>query len=419
MFGSRASLASRRRLAETIALIAGAATALFPSSARAEEWTGGAGVFVGYSFGARSGFEWGLEGFATMITQGTGNCSERARIGFGPLVQFSMIGSRAPRLTFAAEGGKEIDHGSMSSLTGEFGFTYRWGPDEGPGVHLGISPAVYFVNTYVRGEALLDDVSAGAGVRLLPTYGAGTTCAISGRPLRGANGLSVIRERASRPFAGRIAREPNVEPSPPGRAWERDAQYECASILAFLDLARSLLACGAPERLVWSSLRAACDEMVHAQICARVASRILEQTLVPTLPDVSPRAPLTGQDGLVRLAVESWIDGCLGEGGAARLAARAAQGANRKLAPACARIASDEARHAELGWEVLRWAVEAGGSHVRDAVHALRDVEVPAKRDSEAPTGFESMGRLSSGAINETTERNLTASQRRLDGVLL
>src|SRR5690606_5027784 len=36
------------------------------------------------------------------------------------------------------------------------------------------------------------------------------------------------------------------------------------------------------------------------------------------------------------------------------------------------RIARDEAAHAELAWDVLAWAFEAGGDDVRHAVHAVR-----------------------------------------------
>jgi hypothetical protein len=49
-------------------------------------------------------------------------------------------------------------------------------------------------------------------------------------------------------------------------------------------------------------------------------------------------------------------------------------------------IAEDEARHAELAWRAVRWAVEQGGADVRDAVSrafeaALRKEHASGYRD--------------------------------------
>jgi len=192
--------------------------------------------------------------------------------------------------------------------------------------------------------------------------------------------------------------------------------YECASVPAFLDLAEALLACGAPLHLVDQALDAACDEIVHARISAKLASRYLGEAVCPTLPSLSPRAPLSGTLGLVRLAVESWIDGCLGEGAAARQAARARKLAADPPARAALRcIEVDEARHAELGWHVLRWAIERGGADARDAVRSLRNLEPMPAAATEASDGIEAFGRLSAAEMNAVTERNLAESRRRLD----
>jgi hypothetical protein len=418
MLRTRASHASRQRLAQNIAAIAAAAGALFPTVAHAEDWSGGVGAFVGYAFGAHQGFEWGFEGFATKITEGGSTCSSQERAGFGPLAQFSLIGLGDPRLTLAALGGKELNRKSLTSLTGEFGMTYRWGNDPGPGVHLGLLPSFFIVNAYGRAEILLDDYSFGGGLRILPPFGLTTSVCVTGRPLRTDTSLAPIQGHGRRKRPSRATCGADANRLQAGHAWERDAQYECASVPAFLDLARALLACGAPENLVRRALAAACDEIIHARQCADVASRLLGESIVPTLPDTPTRAPLAGQDGLVRLAVESWIDGCLGEGASARQAERAAEVANHELAPICASIASDEARHAELGWDVLRWALGAGGSLVREAVRSHREVEAPTVNSSDAPIGLEPLGRLSSEGISESMEQNLIASRRRLDHIL-
>jgi hypothetical protein len=70
--------------------------------------------------------------------------------------------------------------------------------------------------------------------------------------------------------------------------------------------------------------------------------------------------------------VESWIDGCLGEGAAAERAVREARRArDARTRGIHTRIATDESRHAELAWDILRWAVDQGGSVVRDAVGSV------------------------------------------------
>jgi hypothetical protein len=180
-----------------------------------------------------------------------------------------------------------------------------------------------------------------------------------------------------------------------------------------------LLACDAPVHLIDRALDAACDEIVHARICASLASHYVGEAIDPTMPSSAPRAPLGKKPALLRLAVESWVDGCLGEGGAARQAARAKKlAADPPARAALERIALDESRHAELGWQVLQWAMHSGGADTRDAVRSLRDFEPAPVTSSEAADGIDCFGRLSAAEVNTETERNLLESRRRLDRCL-
>jgi hypothetical protein len=202
-----------------------------------------------------------------------------------------------------------------------------------------------------------------------------------------------------------------------GLAWQSAAQYECASIPAFLQLAVELLAHDAPDALVEAALVAAEDEMVHARMSADLASRYLGDRVWPTLPDVPLRAPLAGQAGLTRLATESWLDGCLGEGMAAERARRGSRIATDRGAKMTQQvIARDEARHAELGWDVLLWAMRAGGDDTCDAVRSLRSAETEAVR--HWPTGLARYGCLDGREINEVAERHIARRRRRLDASL-
>ncbi|HMY16467.1 MAG TPA: hypothetical protein PKA58_09120, partial [Polyangium sp.] len=70
-----------------------------------------------------------------------------------------------------------------------------------------------------------------------------------------------------------------------------------------------------------------------------------------------------------RLAIESFWDGCIGEGAAAararRLAVHAHDARTRKTLSI---IARDEQAHADLAADILRFCVAAGGKSVRNAV---------------------------------------------------
>ncbi len=379
---------------------------------------GGLGVFVGYVFGPREGFEWGFEAFASKVDDGNRTCENLPRSHIGGLVQFAMIGLRDPRFTFAAFGGKELEREGMM-IGGEFGGTYRFGSEPGPGIHLGLTPGYSILNAYGRVELLLEDYSVGAGLRVPPAFGNSSFCVV-GRPLRGPCGPVRIDGRARRLARRRSHRTTS---SPTGalaaRAWERDAQYECASVPAFLQLAEVLLACGAPDALVARALAAACDEIVHARTCAAIATRCSSEEIWPTVPPLPRRGSITRRAGLLQLATESWIDGCLGEGAAARQAERSAElGTENAIRIAQRRIARDERRHADLAWQVLEWSIHEGGQVIREAVRALRDVEPLPASPVDAPAGLELHGRLPAREIDVAIEKNAHESRRRLDDLM-
>ena len=119
----------------------------------------------------------------------------------------------------------------------------------------------------------------------------------------------------------------------------------------------------------------------------------------------------------MRLATESWLDGCLGEGIAAARAARAASLASDPAALRVQRtIASDEARHAgSSAGASCNGRLEVGGDEVRDAVRELRDVEMGVPR-TDGTRATERYGRLGPAHVGEVTERHCGRSRARLDG---
>jgi hypothetical protein len=175
-------------------------------------------------------------------------------------------------------------------------------------------------------------------------------CAIPGRPRRDADGRRINRDCA------------------PGSA--KEAQDEAESVLAFLDLAQSLLERDAPAELIDAALDAAEDEIRHAVLCAAEAG------VVPRLPAFAPRAVLRGREALDRMATESFHDGWINEGLAAHDAGERLRTATGSTQRALAIIARDEARHARLGRTITRWAVERGG-RILDGQSVAISREIP------------------------------------------
>jgi hypothetical protein len=168
-----------------------------------------------------------------------------------------------------------------------------------------------------------------------------------------------------------------------GQAWLADAQLEHASIAAFARLALELLAHAAPPDLVADAHRASLDEIRHAERCFALASRFAKRPLGPGALDVS--GCRLGGD-LAELAASTFAEGCVGETLAALLAAEARDVASDPEARrALAEIAEDEARHAELAWRIVAWAIERGGATVTNAVRRAFAQELEPRHVLEDP----------------------------------
>ena len=167
--------------------------------------------------------------------------------------------------------------------------------------------------------------------------------------------------------------------SPAARAalatlWSESAQAEHASVPAFSRLSLSLMAVGAPANLVEAAHRAALDEIEHARRAFALASCYGGAPVAPGELAELHFAPDGIAADLLVLAHESLLDGCLNEGLAAAVAADAAVRAGNPAARAVlAAVASDEAAHAELAWEIVGWCCAQSGVELHRALRqALR-----------------------------------------------
>ncbi|HYH97517.1 hypothetical protein [Hyalangium sp.] len=198
-------------------------------------------------------------------------------------------------------------------------------------------------------------------------------------------------------------------------AWEADARTEHASIAAFARLSLDLMAAGAPPHLIEASLSAALDEVRHATRAYSLASGYAGSPRGPgPLPEVA-----TAPGGLSRLAMETVVDGCFGEGLAAACAREAAEDALDPVVQAhLSAVAWDEGRHAELAWAVLAFCLARGGTPVRLATE--RALEACARGALPIPESTLSLdGRLAPARIatlSVSVRREVEARARILCG---
>lgn len=153
--------------------------------------------------------------------------------------------------------------------------------------------------------------------------------------------------------------------------WARATSSECASIPAFLALARDLRRASAPDNLVRAALRAAREEAVHTALCTNLVNAQTDVQMRAALPKTPAATDASLEAMLERLAIEAFWDGCVGEGAAATSAAQS----GAKIRDAATRLAQqtitrDEAGHAELSRDVLAFCQSAGGRRVRNALGA-------------------------------------------------
>jgi len=166
----------------------------------------------------------------------------------------------------------------------------------------------------------------------------------------------------------------------------RVAAAEHASIASFARATLSLLALGAPPELLAETARAGLDEIEHARVAYALAALCSGESFGPgPLPPTSP-----AETDLTAFAVATLHDACVEEtSGALQLWAAAEAEPHSGVRALLHAMAEDEARHVELAFRTLAWAVAQGGGDVRRAIEgelaALRDHPDPALSDVVLP----------------------------------
>jgi hypothetical protein len=204
---------------------------------------------------------------------------------------------------------------------------------------------------------------------------AGTGGFGSGRPLRVGDQAAPVRARLRLGRGtrhGRGSRGPTADAATRAQIfahWAGEASAECASVPAFLALARDLRLASAPAALVEDARRAAREEANHTELCAELASEHAPAPITAMTPSTPPSTDIDPTALLRRLATEALWDGCVAEGVAAAVARRSAGLARDEATQrALSTIARDEQGHADLARHVVAYCLSAGGRPIRDAL---------------------------------------------------
>lgn len=153
--------------------------------------------------------------------------------------------------------------------------------------------------------------------------------------------------------------------------WLADARVEHASVAAFARLSLLLMALGAPSDLVRDAQLASLDELRHADIFFRLASRASGTSLGPGSLDVRGALDDVSLAGLIESNLR---EGCIGETLAAeQLRERADRISDPELRATLLTIADDETRHAELAFRILGWCRDTAPELTRATVARVLD----------------------------------------------
>lgn len=182
--------------------------------------------------------------------------------------------------------------------------------------------------------------------------------------------------------------------------WLTVGALEHASVASFARFTLELLALGAPAELLAETQRAGFDEVEHARMAYAVASAYAGRKLGPgTLNLAAVPVRADPREIIPSLVAEACVGETLGVAEAIELTGRARDPA---MARVYARIAADEARHAELAWRTLAWLLSRADAETAALTgRAFAETVAAASRDPAPrhPQGSE-------GAPRASTERS-------------
>lgn len=154
--------------------------------------------------------------------------------------------------------------------------------------------------------------------------------------------------------------------------WTQSAFSEIASAASFAQIASALLAAGAPIDLVAACGDFVADEVIHAELSARVANALGGAVALDVDLTKLARPATDSASPLMRAAELVLRTSCIGEALTVPILKRAkADAGSPVIERVLARIVADESAHAELGSWFLDWAEPHLDDHDRATLGAI------------------------------------------------
>jgi hypothetical protein len=170
--------------------------------------------------------------------------------------------------------------------------------------------------------------------------------------------------------AGLCARTQGSANDALGKFFAEAAYLEAASVFAFERLEEELRALGAPMDLVEAARSSRKDEVRHARMTKKLATRFGATVAEPVVDATVKEEKRSAFD----IALENAVEGCVRETYAAVVAHWQAQACgDRQIATIMKAIAEDETKHAALAWDVAAWLEPQLDADERARVEGARE----------------------------------------------
>ena len=235
-------------------------------------------------------------------------------------------------------------------------------------------------------------------------------CAI-GRPLmeEGRAKLAKTKRAIDNPWRGALPRVRSTH-SPDkrlaaGQFYLLTALYEHASVASFQKFGMELMRFGAPPQLLDRAQMAARDEIRHAQMAFAIAADLLGAEVQPDNLDYNPVLSKT----LREFAKATLTEGAMGETLAVLLAVEQLQHTDDPAIRAfLEQVVAEEAQHAELAWETLRWCLQQDPSILSVVEEAIaKGPQIALDHYPESP--IEGLGLPSRSSMAAAVERGFVS----------
>ncbi len=197
--------------------------------------------------------------------------------------------------------------------------------------------------------------------------------------------------------------------------WSHSGSMEHASVASFSRFSLDLMAMGAPADLVQGAHLAALDEIKHTQLSFSLASLFNGTTHFTPDKFIIPDAKVEIARDLSAMVARTLAEGCIGE---TLAAVRAFYGASSlenldhqarqaeepfasAVLSALSAIAVDEARHAALAWDTVKWAFSQEDGATRSAIiSAIKKLAAQAHADDLEPAAHHASMPLSDATVD-------------------